>query len=140
MTTNSITPAYQQLLTIGMAHWVPALMILLQHYEGIERALEPEEQPLNYLAHKLKQISKTPMTDRERLFFDIVSTMPLFYYRAAGDGIPWTPVSETFHEFECRVEGTVFIWQEWTPHLSKNDVINWLYENLVISGDAWITA
>ena len=139
MAINFITPAYQQLLTTGMARWVPSLMILLQHYEGIERALEPEEQPHNYLAHKLMSIGETPMTDRERLFFDIVATMPLFYYRAAGDGLSWTPLSETFREFECRVDGTVCIWQEWTPHLSKNDVINWLYENLAVSCDAWVT-
>ena len=139
MAINFITPAYQYLLTTGMARWVPALMILLQHYEGIERALEPEEQPLNYLAHQLKQIDETPMADRERLFFDAVATMPLFYYRAASNGISWRPGDESFRQFECRV-GTVVIWQEWTPHLSRNEVINWLHANLPVSGDARITA
>ena len=89
MTTTNFTPAYQHLLTTGMARWVPALMILLPHYEGIERALEPEEMPLNYLAEQLEQIGDTPMADRERLFFNVVATMPLFYYRVAGNGKSW---------------------------------------------------
>ena len=139
MTTTNFTPAYQHLLTTGMARRVPALMILLPHYEGIERALEPEEMPLNYLAEQLEQIGDTPMADRERLFFNVVATMPLFYYRVAGNGKSWNPENETFRQFEHRT-GTVSIWQEWTPHLSKCEVKNWLYANLPISGDAWATA
>jgi len=33
-----------------MAQWVPALMMILCNYEGIELTLELAEQPLNYLA------------------------------------------------------------------------------------------
>ncbi|MCG8074294.1 MAG: hypothetical protein N0C86_20170, partial [Candidatus Thiodiazotropha taylori] len=95
MTTKQPTSVYQQLLNSGMARWIPALMFLLRHYEGIERAMEPEEQPLNYLAEKLKQINTTPMADREQFFFDVVATMPLFYYRAATKGKSWNPKSES---------------------------------------------
>ena len=139
MTTTQSTSIYQRLLSSGMARWIPALMFLLHHYEGIERAMEPEEQPLNYLAEKLKPINNTPMAEREQFFFDAVAAMPLLYYRAAGNGISWKPGNETFHQFECRV-GTVSIWQEWTPHLSKNEVKNWLYANLPESSNARATA
>lgn len=139
MTTNRLPPAYQQLLAARMSRWIPPLMQLLQHYEGIERALEPEENPLNYLAEQLGQISDTQLAERERLFFDVVTTMPLFYYRVAGSSHSWNPGNETFQQFECRV-GTLSIWQEWTPHPSRNEVKNWLYANLAESGHARVTA
>lgn len=105
-------------------------MHLLQHYEGIERALEPEEQPLDYLAEKLLNVIDAPPTYREQLFIDAIATMPLFYYRAAGNQTLWLPENEIFQEFERRV-GTVAIWQAWTPQLSKNEVTSWLYANLL---------
>ncbi len=121
MTTKLHNPIYQQLLTTGMAQWVPALMMILRNYEGIERALEPAEQPLHYLVEKLDPLHNSPMRDRERLFFDAVASMPLLYYRVAGDGKYWNPENETFHQFECRVD-TISIWQAWTPLLSKTEV------------------
>ena len=139
MNTTQSASVYQQLLSSEMARWIPALMILLHHYDGIDRAMEPDEQPLNYLAEKLKQMNTIPIADREQLFFDVVATMPLLYYRAAGSGISWKPGNETFHQFECRVS-TVSIWQEWTPHLSRNEVKNWLYANLPVSSNARATA
>lgn len=104
-------------------------MRLLQHYEGIERALEPEEQPLDYIAEELLNISDTRSTYREQYFIDVIATMPLFYYHVAGNQTLWLPGNETFQEFESRV-GTVAIWQAWTPQLSKNEVTRWLYANL----------
>jgi len=105
-------------------------MRLLQHYKGIERALEPEEQPLDYLAKELLNITDTRSTYREQHFIDAIATMPLFYYRVAGNQTLWTPESETFQQFENRI-GTVAIWQAWTPQLSKNEVTSWLYANLL---------
>jgi len=139
MTTKQHNPIYQQLLTNGMAQWVPALMMMLRNYEGIERALEPAEQPLNYLAEKLEPLHNSPVEDRERLFFDAVASMPILYCRVAGDGKYWNPENETFHQFECRV-GTISIWQAWTPLLSRSEVKHWLYANLPVSRDAWSTA
>ena len=139
MTTKQPNPIYQQLLTTGMAQWVPALMMMLRNYDGIERALEPAEQPLNYLAGKLEQLHNIPSGDRERLFFDAVASMPLLYYRVAGDGKYWNPENETFYQFECRV-AAVSIWQAWTPLLSRSEVKHWLYANLPVSRDAWSTA
>jgi len=114
-------------------------MRLLQHYEGIERALEPEEQPLDYLAERLLNIIDAPPTYREQHFIDAIATMPLFYYRAAGNQMLWIPENETFQEFERRV-GTVAIWQAWTPQLSNNEVTSWLYANLLESDHVRHTA
>ncbi len=105
-------------------------MRLLQHYEGIERALEQEEQPLDYLADKLLNIVDAPLTYREQHFINATATMPLFYYRTAGNKTLWIPGNETFQQFENRV-GTVVIWQAWTPQLSKNEVTSLLYANLL---------
>jgi len=129
MTTNRLPLTYQQLLASGLARWIPALMRLLQHYEGIERALDPEEQPLDYLAKKLPSIIGAPSTYREQHLIDAIATMPLFYYRAAGNQMRWTPGNETFQQFESRV-CTVTIWQAWTPQLSINEVSSCLYSNL----------
>jgi hypothetical protein len=139
MITSHLPPIYQQLLTCGLARWIPALMRLLQHYEGIERALEPEEQPLDYLAERLLNIIDAPPTYREQHFIDAIATMPLFYYRAAGNQMLWIPENETFQEFERRV-GTVAIWQAWTPQLSNNEVTSWLYANLLESDHVRHTA
>ncbi len=105
-------------------------MRLLQHYEGIERALEPEEQPLDYLAERLLNIINAPPTYREQHLINAIATMPLFYYRAAEKKTLWLPGKETFQQFENRV-GTVVIWQAWTPQLSKNEVTSLLYANLL---------
>ena len=114
-------------------------MRLLQHYEGIERALEPEEQPLDYLTKKLPNIINAASTHREQYLIDAVATMPLFYYRAAGNKTLWIPGNETFQRFENRV-GTVAIWQAWTPQPSKNEVTSWLYANLPESSHVRHTA
>jgi len=114
-------------------------MRLLQHYEGIERALEPEEHSLDYLAEKLINIVDTPPTYREQHLIDAIAIMPLFYYRAAGNKTLWIPGNETFRQFENRV-GTVAIWQARTPQLSKNEVTSWLYANLPESGHVRHTA
>jgi len=114
-------------------------MRLLQHYEGIECALEPEEQPLDYLAEKLLTIIDAPSTYREQHLIDAIATMPLFYYRAAGNQTLWMPGNEAFQQFERRV-GTVTIWQAWTPQLSKNEVTSWLYANLLESNHVRHTA
>lgn len=139
MTTNYLPSTYQQLLTSGLARWIPALMRLLQHYEGIERALEPEEQPLDYLAEKLLNIINAPPTYREQHLVDVIASMPLFYYRAAGEKTLWIPENEAFQQFENRV-GTVTIWQAWTPQLSKKEVTSWLYANLPESSHVRHTA
>lgn len=130
MITSHLPPIYQQLLASGLARWIPALMRLLQHYEGIERALEPEEQPLDYLAERLPNIINAPTTYREQHLIDAIATMPLFYYRTAGNKTLWIPGNETFQQFESRV-GTVVIWQAWTPQLSTNEVTSLLYANLL---------
>ncbi len=114
-------------------------MRLLQHYEGIERALEPEEQPLDYLAERLPNIIDAPTTYREQHFIDAIATMPLFYYRTAENKTLWIPGNETFRQFERRV-GTVVIWQVWTPQLSRNEVTSWLYVNLPESSHVRHTA
>jgi len=114
-------------------------MRLLQHYEGIERALEPEEQPLDYLADKLVSIVDATPTYREQYFIDAITTMPLFYYRAAGNQTLWIPGNEAFQQFESRVDKVV-IWQVWTPQLSKNEVTSWLYANLLESDHVRHTA
>jgi len=143
MTTNHLPLAYQQLLAAGLPRWIPALMRLLQQYEGIERALEPEERPLDYLAEKLTQVTAhvldRPAVDRERQFIGAVANMPLFYYRAAGNGTSWHPNNETFRQFESRVD-TVIIWQTWTPQLSEGEVKHWLYSHLPDCGNARHTA
>ena len=135
--TTLLTPAYHQLLTTGLARWVPALMILLDHYDGIERALEPSEHPLKYLAGVFNQLRDTPMVDRERGFFDAVASMPLLYYRIAGDGRSWKPRTETLQQFEQHVSNVV-IWQEWTPLFSRNEIINWLNVSLPVNSDVKI--
>ena len=104
-------------------------MHLLQPYKGFERALEPEEQPFDYLAEKILNFIDTPPTYREQHLIDAIATMLLFYYRAAGNKTRWIPGNETFQQFESRVD-TVTIWQAWTPQLSKNEVTSWLYSNL----------
>lgn len=114
-------------------------MRLLQHYEGIERALEPEEQPLDYLTERLRDIVDAPPNYHEQHFIDAIATMPLFYYRAAGNQTLWIPGNETFQQFESRV-GMVSIWQAWTPQLSKNEVTIWLYANLPESSHVRHTA
>jgi len=114
-------------------------MRLLQHYEGIERALEPEEQPLDYLAEKLLTIIDAPLTYREQHLIDAIAAMPLFYYRAAGNQTLWIPGNETFQQFESRIS-SVAIWQAWTPQLSKNEVTSWLYANLPESSNVRHTA
>ena len=139
MNTKTITPAYQQLLAMGMARWIPALMILLQRYEGIERALEPEEHPLHYIAARLEEIDGTHIAYRERMFLDAVTSMPLFYYRVVANREFWNPREEIFQQFECRVNA-VMIWQDWTPMYSAQDVKHWLYTNLQVSHHARATA
>ena len=107
-------------------------MRLLKHYDGIERALD-------YLAEKLLNIIDTPTNYREQHFIEAIVTMPLFYYRAAGNQTTWIPDNETFRQFESRI-GNVVIWQAWTPKLSSNDIKNWLYTNLLESGNVRHTA
>lgn len=114
-------------------------MCLLQRYDGIERALEPEERPLDYLAEKLLNIIDTPTNYREQHLIEAIVTTPLFYYRAAGNQTTWIPGNETFRQFESRI-GNVVIWQAWTPQLSSYDVKNWLYNNLLESGNVRHTA
>ncbi len=114
-------------------------MRLLQRYAGIERALEPEEQPLDYLSKKLLNIIDAPPTYREEHFIDAIATMPLFYYKAAGNKMLWIPGNEAFQQFERRV-GTVVIWQAWTPQLSKKEVTSLLYANLLESDHVRHTA
>ncbi len=114
-------------------------MRLLQQYEGIECALEPEEQPLDYLAEKLLNIIDAPPTYREQHLIDAIAAMPLFYYRAAGNKTLWIPGNETFQQFERRVDA-VSIWQAWTPQLSRNEVTSWLYANLLESDHVRHTA
>ncbi len=135
MTTNHLPPAYQQLLAAGLSRWIPALMYLLHHYEGIECALAPEERPLDYLAEKLIHLIDTPAADREVRFTETVATMPLFYYRAGGKQTLWVPSEETFRQFEQRT-----IWQAWQPQLSESEEKQWLHAHLPESGDARYTA
>ena len=139
MTTNHLPPAYQQLLATGLSRWIPALMCLLYHYEGIERALAPEERPLDYLAEKLVRLIDAPAIDREARFTETVAAMPLFYYRAGGKQTLWIPDNETFRQFEQRI-GTVTIWQAWQPQLSESEVTQWLHTHLPESGNARHTA
>ncbi len=59
MSNHQTTPVYQILLTSEVACWVFALMLLLKHYEeGIERASEPEQQPLSYLASQPQVVTR----------------------------------------------------------------------------------
>ena len=104
-------------------------MQLLHQFEGIERALEPDNLPLDFLGSKFKPILNIQSCERDRYFFESVSSLPLLYYRVSGRGICWHPGNETFHQFEHRV-GAVSIWQEWTPLISKPDIVRWLYANL----------
>lgn len=104
-------------------------MQLLHQFEGIERALEPDQLPLDFLGNKLNSIIDIPVSERERYFFDSVASLPLLYYRTSGRGVCWHPGNETFRQFEDRV-GAVSIWQEWTPLISKPDIVRWLYTNL----------
>ena len=139
MTTNHLPPAYQQLLATGLSRWIPALMCLLHHYEGIERALAPEERPLDYLADALVHLIDTPAADQEDRLIDAVATMPLFYYRAGGKQTLWIPGNETFRQFERRI-GRVTVWQAWQPQLSESEVKQWLHAHLPVPGDARHTA
>lgn|GEM_PF-6477318 len=104
-------------------------MQLLHQFEGIERAFEPDQLPLDFLGDQLKRIINIPFSEREQYFFEVAASLPLLYYRVSGRGTCWHPSNETFRQFEHRV-GTVSIWQEWTPLISKPDIVRWLYTNL----------
>ena len=137
--TNLLAPAYYQLLTTGLSRWIPALMIVLHQYEGIERALEPEEHPTEYLSNTLGELQNIPVGNREEAFFDILSTMPLLYYRVAGDGQSWHPKLETLQQFEQRLS-KITIWQTWTPSFTRDEIMHWPNANLPIvssTEDAW---
>lgn len=139
MTTHCLPHAYHCLLTAGLSRWIAPLMQLLHQYEGIERALEPDQWPLNYLGNQLESISVIPANERERCFFEAVASLPLLYYRVSGKGAFWHPGNETFRAFEKRM-GAVSIWQEWTPLIPKQEIVRWLYANLPESNHARHTA
>ena len=114
-------------------------MQFLHQYEGIERALEPEQLPLNYLGEKLRCITASNINDKEQRFFNIVASLPLLYYRVSGKTACWHPEKETFLQFEQRI-GAVSIWQAWTPQISKQDIVKWMHTNLAESHHVWHTA
>ncbi len=139
MNTQCQPQAYHALLSAGRGRWIPPLMQLLHRYEGIERALEPEQLPLLYLDERLSRISQQPLKNREQVFFDVVTSLSLLYYRASSKISNWHPWNKTFLEFERRF-GTVFIWQAWTPQVSKQDIVKWMLANLVESHHVWHSA
>lgn len=114
-------------------------MQLLHRYDGIERAMEPGQIPLDYLGDKLTRIAGGNIQDKERMFFQITVAQPLFYYRMASDSDLWNPVQETFKQFENRVV-VAHIWQGWTPLLSEREIKNWLYAYLEVSANVRVTA
>ena len=67
MTTSYLPVAYQCLINAGLSHWIPPLMQLLHRYDGIERAMEPGQIPLDYLGDKLTSIAGGDTQDKERM-------------------------------------------------------------------------
>jgi len=139
MKTQCLPQAYHALLNAGLGRWILPLMQLLHRYEGIERVLEPEQLPLTHLDERLSHIRKLPYENREALLFDAVASLPLLFYRASSKTSNWHPGNETFLAFEKRV-GTVFIWQAWTPQVTKQDIVKWMHANLAESHHVWHTA
>lgn len=129
MSTHGLPQAYHCLLNAELSHWILPLMQFLRRYEGIERALEPEQLPLNYLSESLKNIDTSNPKEKEPLFFNAVASLPLLYYRVSGQGTCWHPGNETLLQFEQRV-GTISIWQDWAPQLSKQYIVKWMRTKL----------
>ena len=139
MKTQNLPQAYHCLLSAELARWIPPLMQFLHRYEGIERALEPEQLPLDYLGQRLICLTNQQLNNREQAFFNAVASLPLLYYRVSGKTACWHPGNETFQQFEKRM-GTVSIWQAWTPQLPKHEIVKWMHANLAESHHVWHTA
>jgi len=139
MNAQCLPQAYHALLNAGLGRWILPLMQLLYRYEGIERALEPEQLPLTYLNDKFKRLSEQPFNSREVLFFDAVASLPLLFYRASSKRANWYPGNETFQTFEKRV-GTAVIWQAWTPQINRQDIVKWMHGHLTESHHVWHSA
>ena len=139
MDTQCLPPIYHILLNAGLGRWILPLMQLLYRYDGIERALEPEQLPLRYLEQQLIHIDRRPFNHREPRLFEALASMPMLYFRASSTSSNWHPVNESFLTFEKRV-GKVVIWQSWTPQLTKHDIVKWMHTNQVESHHVWHSA
>ncbi|MCG7988473.1 MAG: hypothetical protein ABW157_15295 [Candidatus Thiodiazotropha sp. LLP2] len=139
MNAQCLPHVYRTLLDSGLGRWILPLMQLLYRYEGMERALEPEQLPLPYLEQALAQIDRKPFSHREQLFFDALASLPILFFRASSMSSNWHPGHEPFLTFEKRV-GKAVIWQAWTPQLTKQDIVKWMHTTQIESHHVWHSA
>ena len=104
--------------------WRTVILQWLAQYEGLERYLWPEDDPVVQVQNLLARYAENGHLPEAETLAIQLSELPHCYYKATRIGVRWDPLNQTFADFSQGENVDVWSWPH--PEPTTATVQSWL--------------